>query len=221
MNGAALVLTLVALLAAPSLARADPAAKPLDQQQLVKMVLEDPDSPVTGNPQGDVTIVAFLDYNCPYCRRSTPELTRFVKSDPNVRVVFKDWPILSETSITEAKIALAAKYQGKYAAAHAALMAITVRPATLVAIKSALESAGVDIAQLNKDLDVHNQAISDLLRRDMAEADALGFQGTPVFIVGPFVMAQALDEAGFRHVVADARARRQASVHPASTNKGK
>lgn len=221
MNGSAIILVLLALLAVPNIANADPAAKPLDQQQLVKMVLDDPDSPVAGNPKGDVTIVAFLDYDCPFCRRSTPELTRFLKSDPNVRVVFKDWPILSEASITEAKIALAAKYQGKYTAAHEALMAITVRPATPAAIKSALEAAGVDIGQLNKDLDVRNQAISDLLRRDMAEADALGFQGTPVFIVGPFVLAQALDEAGFRQAVADARARKQASTDQAETNKAK
>jgi protein-disulfide isomerase len=219
MNVTASALALTALLAGPASLRAasigDASATPLRPSQLTQMVLADPNSPVAGDPKGDVTIVAFLDYNCPYCRRSTPELARFLKTDHHVRVVFKDWPILSPASITEAKIALAANYQGKYLAAHEALMAIVARPATPEAIKSALVGTGIDVARLNSDLDVHNQAISDLLRRDMAEADALGFQGTPVFIVGPFVMAQALDEAGFRQVVADARARRQAKTETA------
>ena len=202
-----LALATFVALASPAHAASGDAPPPFDRDRLVNMVLADPESPVAGNPHGDVTIVAFLDYNCPYCRRSTPELARFLSSDPKMRVVFKDWPILSQTSITEAKIALAAKYQGKYLAAHDALMAIPSRPATPTAIKAALQSAGVDIARLNTDLDIHNEAISDLLRRDMAEADALGLQGTPVFIIGPFVMAQSLDETGFRQVVADARAR--------------
>jgi protein-disulfide isomerase len=188
-------------------ALAETSIAPMSRDQLVKMVLDDPESPVGGNPKGDVTIVAFLDYNCPYCRRSTPELARYIESDPNVRVVFKDWPILSPSSITEAKIALAAKYQGKYLSVHAALMAITLRPAMPEAIKSALLGSGVDIDRLNKDLDAHNDAISDLIRRDVSEADALGFHGTPVFIIGPFVMAHALDETGFRQAVSDARSR--------------
>lgn len=188
------------------LARADPTPR-LSREKLVQMVLHDPDSPVAGNPKGDVTIVAFLDYNCPYCRRSTAELDHFIKSDPNVRVVFKDWPILGPTSITAAKIALAAKYQGKYLAAHNALMAMNVRAATMATIKSGLEQAGIDVGRLNQDLSQYNDPISDLLRRNMSEADALGFQGTPVFLIGPFDMRSAMDEAGFRQAVSDARAR--------------
>lgn len=189
------------------LVRADPASPPLSREKLVRMVLHDPDSPVAGNPKGDVTIVAFLDYNCPYCRRSTPELDHFIKSDPNVRVVFKDWPILGPTSITAAKIALAAKYQGKYLAAHNALMTLNMRTANMATIKSGLEDAGIDVARLNQDLSQYNDQISDLLRRNMSEADALGFQGTPVFLIGPFDMRSAMDEAGFRQAVSDARAR--------------
>ena len=94
-------------------------------------------------------------------------------------------------------------------------MAITVRPATPAAIKAALGQAGIDIARHNHDLDVHNDAISGLLRRDMAEAVALAFRGTPVFLVGPFALAQGLDEAGFRKAVADARARKDAGAKAA------
>jgi protein-disulfide isomerase len=181
---------------------------------LAQLVLHDPESPVGGNPNGDVTIVAFLDYNCPFCRRSTPQLNAFLATDPNVRLVYKDWPILSEASVTEAKVALAARYQNKYREAHDALMAITIRPASTAAVKTAMKSAGLDIDRLNKDLAAHNDDIDALLKRDEAEAEALGFQGTPVFLIGPFKMAQELDEGGFRQVVADARARLAAATPP-------
>lgn len=199
---------------APALAQGEPGQKPR-AADLAKMVLHDPDAPVAGNPDGDVTIVAFEDYNCPFCRRSTPQLAAFIASDPKVRVVFKDWPILSEASVMEAKVALAAKYQGKYRQAHEALMAIDVRPATKQAVKAAVEKAGIDVDRLNKDLAAHNEDINALLLRNVAEADALGLKGTPVFLIGPFKMAQELDEAGFRQVVADARARRH-DLEPSS-----
>ena len=193
-----------------------PASTAFAQQQqpiqssadLERLVLHDPASPTAGNPNGDVTIVAFLDYNCPYCRRSTPQLDAFLKSDPKVRVVYKDWPILAASSTTEAKVALAAGYQGKYAEAHDALMAIKIRPATKEAIKAAMQSAGIDVDRLNKDLGVHNDDIDATLARNNAEAEALGFQGTPVFLIGPFKLAQELDADGFRQAVADARAKR-------------
>ncbi len=185
---------------------------PLSASDLTRFVLHDSASPTFGDPNGDVTIVAFLDYNCPYCRRSTPQLDSFLRSDPHVRVVYKDWPILSAASVTEAKVALGADYQGRYREAHDALMAIQVRPATGEAIKAAVRSAGIDVDRLNGDLAAHDNAITKLLARDNSEAEALGFQGTQVFLIGPFKLEQALDEAGFRQAVADARARRTAET---------
>src|ERR1700730_8808155 len=79
-----------------------------------EMVLNDPDAPVGGNPKGDVTIVAYLDYNCPFCKKSAPDLDRIVKEDGKIRLVYKDWPILGPTSPYSAQLALAAMYQGKY-----------------------------------------------------------------------------------------------------------
>jgi protein-disulfide isomerase len=79
--------------------------------------------PVIGNPAGDVTVVEFFDYRCPYCKRATDSLMNLVDSDANVRVVFKEFPILGPDSLTAAKIALAAHMQGKYRAVHEALMA--------------------------------------------------------------------------------------------------
>ncbi len=89
----------------------------------VEGILNDPATPVGGNPDGDVTIVAFMDYNCPFCKKSSPDLERFVKDDGKVRLVYKEWPILADSSVYGARLALAAKYQGKYLDAHLALMA--------------------------------------------------------------------------------------------------
>jgi protein-disulfide isomerase len=175
----------------------------------VQSVLHDPDAPLAGNPNGDVTIVAFLDYNCPFCRRSTPELDRFIASDPGVRVVYKDWPILAASSVLEAKVALASKYQGRYAEAHDALMAIKLRPATPEAVKAAVQASGIDVDRLNKDLAAHDADITALLQRTLSQADAMHLQGTPVFLIGPYIKAQELDFAGFRQSVADARAKQR------------
>src|SRR5258708_12946486 len=95
-------------------------------------ILNDPAAPITGNPEGEVTIVAFFDYNCPFCKKAEPDLERVVKADAKIRLVYKDWPILSEASIRGAQLVLAAKYQGKYDVPHQPLMNI---PATKISPK--------------------------------------------------------------------------------------
>ncbi|MEA2345623.1 MAG: hypothetical protein QOF63_3792, partial [Thermoanaerobaculia bacterium] len=90
-------------------------------------VLRDPDIPVTGNVDGDITIVEYFDYNCPYCRKVEPELRQVVQDDGKVKLVYKDWPVLGPVSIAAARMALAAKYQDKYVAAHDALMGTASR----------------------------------------------------------------------------------------------
>lgn len=96
----------------------------------VNAVLNDPEAPTGGNPKGDVTIVAFFDYNCPYCKTSAADLARVVKEDGKIRLVYKDWPILTESSVQGAQFALAANYRGKYETAHHALMGISGRGVT-------------------------------------------------------------------------------------------
>src|SRR5208337_1606355 len=118
----------------------------------VDAVLNDPDAPVAGNPDGDVAIVAFLDYNCPYCKRTAPDLKRFLSTDGKVRVVYKDWPILAESSVYGARLALAAKLQGKYGAAHDALMGIRGQKVSEASMREAVRAAGVDMAALDRDL---------------------------------------------------------------------
>ena len=88
-------------------------------------VLRDPDTPVAGNPDGNITIVEWSDYNCPYCRKLEPELRQVVQDDGKVRLVMKDWPILGPVSVTAARTALAAKFQDKYLPAHDAMMGVS------------------------------------------------------------------------------------------------
>lgn len=169
-------------------------------------VLNDPEAPNAGNPKGDVTIAAFLDYNCPFCKKAAPDLARIVKTDGKIRLVYKDWPILGDASVYGAQLALAAHYQGKYEAVHHALMALPSMRIPKDKILGAIQAAGVDMARLQADLKTKSDAITALLRRNLAQADAIGLEGTPAYLVGPFRTA-TLDYAGFKQVVADARAR--------------
>jgi protein-disulfide isomerase len=171
-------------------------------------ILNDPEAPEGGNPKGDVTVVAFLDYNCPYCKKADPALQRLVKDDGHIRLVFKDWPILAPSSVYGAELALAAKYQGKYEVVHNVLMHIPATRGTRIGnevMDEALQESGVDIARLDKDRQSHLDAIHALIRRNNAQAVGMGFQGTPVFLVGPYLVAASLDYDGFKKIVAQVR----------------
>ena len=168
-------------------------------------LLHDAASPVIGNPHGDVTIVAFVDYNCPYCKRSEADLAALVEADPKVRVIYKDWPILAKTSVAAAKVAIAATFQNKYAEMHRELMRMKARPAEDADISQAAVAAGVNVTQLNRDLDQRDGEIVALIKRNIQEADALQLKGTPVYLIGPFITASPLDLPQFKQIVADAR----------------
>lgn len=185
-------------------ARAIAAEKPAILS-LKDALMHDAASPVVGNPDGDVTIVAFVDYNCPYCRKSEADLDALVSVDPKIRVIYKDFPILAKSSVAAAKVAIAASWQGKYADVHKALMRMNARPATDSDISQAVVASGVDVPRLNKDLDRRDGEIVALLKRNIAEADALKLKGTPVYLIGPFITASPLDFPQFKKIVADAR----------------
>lgn len=176
----------------------------------VQGILHDPGAPITGNPKGDVTIVAFLDYNCPFCKKSAPDLDRIVKEDGKVRLVYKDWPVLTEASIYGAQLALAAKYQGKYDLVHHALMGIPGRRIEKDKMLEAVRASGVDMNRLQADLQAHADDITALLRRNLSQADSLGLQGTPSYLIGPF-RTSTLDYAGFKKALAEARRRQDAA----------
>lgn len=168
-------------------------------------LMHDAASPIIGNPDGDVTIVAFVDYNCPYCKKSEADLDALIADDRKVRVIYKDFPILAKSSVAAAKIAIAASWQGKYAEVHRELMRMNARPATDADISRAVVASGVDVTRLNKDLDKRDGEIVALLKRNISEADALKLKGTPVYLIGPFMTATPLDLPQFKKIVADAR----------------
>ncbi|SFG78450.1 DsbA family protein [Methylobacterium gossipiicola] len=204
--------TLLALLPAVALAPALLSLAPPIEEAFAQgvdpnAILNDPEVPVSGNPKGDLTIVAFLDYNCPFCKKAEPDLTRLVKADGRIRLVYKDWPILGDASVYGAQLALAAKYQGRYDEVHRALMAIPGRKIPKERMLEAVATSGVDVGRLEEDRKAHQAEIAALLQRNLDQADALGLQGTPVFLIGQLKVAAALDYDGFRQAVAQARAR--------------
>jgi len=167
-------------------------------------VLHDPDNPVFGNSDGDIAIVEWFDFNCPYCRKLEPELRQVVQDDGKVRLVLKDWPILGPVSVAAARIALACKYQDKYMQAHDALIGVSSR-LTEPRIDEILKDAGIDLERAKHDLVANGKAIDAMLARNNAQAEALGFRGTPSFIVGKFRVPGALTIEQFEQVIADAR----------------
>ena len=168
------------------------------------LVLRDPDIPAAGNPDGDINIVEWFDYNCPYCRKIDPELRQVVQDDGKVRLVLKDWPILGEVSKIAARRALAAKYQDKFVQAHEAMIGVASR-LTEPRIGELLAGADIDMDRLNRDLATNAKAIDTILARNSAQAEAFGFKGTPSFIVGKFRVPGILTMAEFEMVIKDAR----------------
>ena len=168
------------------------------------LVLRDPDIPVAGNPKGDITIVEYFDYQCPYCRKVEPELRQVVQDDGKVRLVQKDWPILGPVSVIAARMALASKYQDKYLQAHEALIGANSK-LTEPRIRELLAGAGIDVDRVMRDLDTNAKAIDAILARNNDQATAFGFNGTPSFIVGKFRVPGVLTMAQFDQAIADAR----------------
>jgi protein-disulfide isomerase len=168
------------------------------------LVLRDPEIPVAGNAKGDISIVEYFDYQCPYCRKLEPELRQVVQDDGKVRLIWKDWPILGPISVVASRMALASKYQDKYREAHEALIGVNSK-LTEPRIHELLAGAGIDVDRATRDLATNAKAIDAILARNNDQATAFGFNGTPSFIVGKFRVPGILTMAEFEQVIADAR----------------
>jgi protein-disulfide isomerase len=146
-----------------------------------KELYRHPDAPIAGNPDGDITIVEFFDYNCGYCKRGFHNVLKLIETDPKVRVVFKELPILSKDSEEAAKIALAARAQGKYWEMHRALIESKGRVTEAFALDQA-KKLGLDVAKLKVDKD--GEPVKAELARVEALARKMNINGTPHFLVG-------------------------------------
>jgi len=167
-------------------------------------VLYDPDQPVLGNPTGDVTVVEFFDYQCPFCKRGHADLMAEVEADGNVRLVMKDWPIFGGASVLASHLVLGAVEEGTYADAQAALMAT---PARLSEddVRETLTAAGLDPAAMLATYRQDRERWDGLMARNSRQAAALGLQGTPAFIIGQNLLPGALDRNRLRTTIAAAR----------------
>ena len=170
----------------------------------LKETLErDPDSPVIGNPDGDVVLVEFFDYNCPYCKRVADDVRTLVEEDGNIRLVMKELPILGPQSRYAAQAALAAVKQDKYDELHFALMDQEGRLDQLRILQIA-QDLGLDIDQLQKDM--RDPEINAALRRTYQVAQSLQINGTPAFIVGDQLLPGALSAEELKAVIDQQRA---------------
>ncbi len=169
--------------ALPALAQSDevdPAANPMPPE-LRKALERDPTAPVLGNPNGDITLTEFFDYNCPFCRVMVKDVHRLITEDPNLRVVFREWAVFGEGSIFAAKASLASLDQGKYWPFHQALMQIKGRAQESTVLPVA-ERIGLDMARLKRDME--SDRVYEQMSTTMELGDHMGLLGTPSFIAG-------------------------------------
>ena len=171
-------------------------------------LLHDPNSPVAGNPNGDVTLVEFFDYRCPYCKAIETSLEALIKEDGKLRVVYKEFPILGPKSVVASRVAIAARQQGKYAEFHDRMMALKGNIDNDAVMKVAAAS-GLDIAKLKRDMTA--ASIGQIIQRNYALAEALGIDATPALVIGDQLTMGAVDIDGLRQLIADARKNKKGS----------
>ena len=162
----------------------------------------DPEAPVAGNPEGAIVLVEFFDYRCGYCRRVKPTLETLLTENDDLRLAFKEFPILGPESTLAARAALAARAQGLYEPFHWALMG-TDGAFDLDHILGVARSVGLDADRLVRDMD--DPAIDGLIERNAVLANVLAIRGTPAFVIGDRMIRGALPIAAFRTAIADAR----------------
>jgi protein-disulfide isomerase len=160
--------------------------------------------PVAGNPTGDVTIVEFYDVRCPYCRRMVPVMADLLGHDRNVRVVYKDIPILGPGSVLGAKALLAAQKQGGYLKLHAILMAGSPN-IDQDSLQAAAGRAGLDWDRLQRDMAAPE--VQARIDANLRLAQALQIHGTPAYIIGERLLPGAVELAELQDAVALARKR--------------
>ncbi|HUZ62275.1 MAG TPA: DsbA family protein [Acetobacteraceae bacterium] len=206
----ALLLILLAVVAGPAAAQqsSPPAARRGKDTARATAVLvnedlvEDRASPVLGNPQGDVTMVEFFDYRCPFCKLMAPKLLRLIAADPQLRLVMKEYPILSPQSVTAARAALVASRHGRYAAFHQAMYRLD-GPFDEAKLLDVAKQVGLDPAVVRKEMSA--PWIDAELRRNLALGQIIGITGTPAFVVDHKLLLGAVPLSTLRRLIADER----------------
>jgi protein-disulfide isomerase len=171
-----------------------------------ELLFNSPHQVTIGNPQGDVTMVEFFDYNCGYCKRALSDMLELIKADPKLRVVLKEYPVLGPGSIEAAQVAVAVRMQDKsgkkYLEFHQKLLG-TRGPADKARALATAKEIGLDMARLEKDLT--SEEVRTTLQESLRLADAIGLNGTPSYVIGSSVVVGALGFAVLKDKVDLAR----------------
>lgn len=178
-----LVLVGASLLALPALTRtalSQGRANPMPEE-LRQSLERDPTAPVLGNPEGDITLTEFFDYNCPFCRKMVDPMHRLITSDRNLRVVFREWPVFGEDSEFASRASLASLQQRKYWQMHTAMFRTRGRVTEDATMRAARE-AGIDTARLERDMTA--EPVERHITMSHMLAEHMGIVGTPTFIAG-------------------------------------
>jgi protein-disulfide isomerase len=165
-----------------------------------------PHQVVLGNPRGNVTMVEFFDYNCGYCKRALSDMLDLLKTEPNLKFVLKEFPVLGEGSVEAAHVAVAARMQDvsgkKYIEFHQKLLGGR-GPADKARALAVAKEVGVDMARIEKDMG--SDEVKKTIDEDMKLADALGVSGTPSYVVGDEVVVGAVGIDALREKLAAER----------------
>lgn len=167
-------------------------------------LFDEASSPVTGRADAEIAIVQFFDYKCGYCRRVSPTVAKLLDSHKNVRIIFKELPILGPESQMASRAALAAAKQGAYAAFHQELMALN-GPITPGTIEDSGRKLGLDVAKLKTDMT--SKEVDAILMQNQRLASAIGIQSTPSFVIGGELISGAMDLARFEELISNNRER--------------
>jgi protein-disulfide isomerase len=167
-------------------------------------IFNSPHGVVLGNKDGDVTFVEFFDYNCGYCKRAMADMLDLLKSDPKLKVVLKEFPVLSEGSVEAAKVAVAVRMQDpkKYLDFHTRLLGGR-GPADKARALAAAKDVGLDVARIEKDL--ASPEIRATIEENMKIAEDMGLNGTPSYVIGKQIVIGAVGLDGLKEKIGIAR----------------
>ena len=169
-------------------------------------IFNSPRGVVLGNKDGDVTFVEFFDYNCGYCKRAMADMLDLLKSDPKLKVVLKEFPVLSQGSVEAAQVAVAARMQDptgkKYLDFHQKLLGGR-GPADKARAMAAAKDAGFDTAKLEKDM--ASPEAKATIEENFKLAEAMGMNGTPSYVIGKQIVVGAVGLEGLKEKISTAR----------------
>ncbi|MFD1882675.1 DsbA family protein [Paracoccus pacificus] len=178
-------------------------ARPNPMPDALRKALErDPNAPVLGNPNGNITLVEFFDYNCQYCRKMLGTVQKLISSDPQLRVVYREWPVFGEGSEFAAKASLASLRQQKYWPFHAAMLGMKDRAVEATVLRVARQ-VGLDEKRLRADME--RPEVTAHIDTSFQLADHIGLAGTPSFIAGDEVVFGEMPLKEMTDLIARAR----------------